>query len=204
MTREGRWRELSRHLAWAQEIDAQDIADHDWPSVRQDVLSALYADIEPLPSAGLDLDVLSRSDPQGSVTTSLAWNALGPEDFERLIYNLLSSAGGWENARWLTKTNAPDRGRDLSVERVVDDPLIGTTRQRVLVQCKHWLTKSIDVAEMANAVAATSHWEPPPIDVLIVATSGRFTIDAVAWTDAHNRDRKRPTLEIWPEVTSSR
>jgi hypothetical protein len=41
--------------------------------------------------------------------------------------------------------------------------------------------------------------EPPPVDVVIIATSGRFTADAVAWVDSHNHARERPDVEIWPE-----
>jgi hypothetical protein len=44
-----------------------------------------------------------------------------------------------------------------------------------------------------------SVWEPPPVDVLVIATSGRFTADAVRWIENHNNARKHPTVEMWPE-----
>jgi hypothetical protein len=29
-------------------------------------------------------------------------------------------------------------------------------------------------------------WEPPKVNVLVVATTGRFTTDAIAWIEKHN------------------
>lgn len=52
---------------------------------------------------------------------------------------------------------------------------------------------------MAAAVAQTDLWDAPKVDALIIATSGRFTADAVAWIDKHNADRKAPRIEAWPE-----
>src|SRR5205823_2932519 len=37
MSRTGRWQELRRHLAFGQGCDVHDIADHDWPSVLNDI-----------------------------------------------------------------------------------------------------------------------------------------------------------------------
>jgi hypothetical protein len=34
--------------------------------------------------------------------------------------------------------------------------------------------------------------------VVILATSGRFTTDAVTWVESHN-ERERLQLDIWPE-----
>lgn len=72
----------------------------------------------------------------------------------------------------------------------MNDPLTGTVRKRVIVQCKHWQKKSVGVGDLSDAVAAMALWEPPPVDVLIVATTGRFTSDAVAWIEKHNNDSK--------------
>ena len=48
-------------------------------------------------------------------------------------------------------------------------------------------------------LAAIKLWEPPPVDVLVIVTSGRFTADAVAWIEQHNNRRERPAIETWPE-----
>lgn len=110
VSRTGRWGYLARHLGFAQAGDLHDIAEHDWPSVRLDVEAALYGELEPLPVDVEDLGSLAAAEPEGSVTTALNWTALDDDRFERLVFNLLSQAPGYENARWLMKTRAPDRG----------------------------------------------------------------------------------------------
>jgi len=42
-------------------------------------------------------------------------------------------------------------------------------------------------------------WEPPPVDLVIIATSGRFSADAVKWIEDHNLARHRPRIEQWPD-----
>jgi hypothetical protein len=42
-------------------------------------------------------------------------------------------------------------------------------------------------------------WEPPRVDVLIVATTGRFSRDAVAWHERRELDRTVPRIELWPD-----
>lgn len=74
------------------------------------------------------------------------------------------------------------------------------TRQRVIIQCKHVLAKSLAPSDIANAVTAVKLCEPPPVDVLIFVTSGRFSANAVAWIEKHNPDRQRPALEPWAET----
>ncbi|BBZ53005.1 hypothetical protein MHEI_47220 [Mycobacterium heidelbergense] len=48
-------------------------------------------------------------------------------------------------------------------------------------------------------MSTLSLWEPPAIRALILATSGRFTTDAVAVAEKHNRDGKMPFIELWPD-----
>ncbi len=200
MTRTGRWRELGRHLAFAQGCDLHDIADHDWPSVLEDIQSALYDQFEPIPVQVDDLAELAATRPRGAVSTKLAWNVLDDEAFERLLFNIISDASSYENPQWLTRTHAPDRGRDLSVDRVMSDSLSGVTHQRVIIQCRHLLSKSVAPSDIGGAATAVKLWEPPPVDVLIFVTSGRFSADAVAWIEKHNYERLRPTIEPWAET----
>ncbi len=197
--RKGRWGELHRHLAWGQGVDLHDIAMHDWPSVLADINAGLYTDTEPMPVSGVDLGTLAERRLEGRVSTKLDWDAIDDEGFERLIYNLISDTPGYENPRWLTKTHAPDGGRDLSVERVYIDPLGGTKRQRVIIACKHWLSKSIGPDVVHAGLARVTLSEPPPVDILVIATSGRFTNDAVRVIDHHNNGRARPEIEPWAE-----
>ena len=124
----GDWGTLARHLRFGQGVDLHDIAEVDWPSVRSDIEAALYSELEPLPIEIDDLATLAASRPQGTVTTALNWSALDGDGFERLIFNLLTDAPGYENTRRPMGTNAPDRGRDISTERIVTDTIAGTKR----------------------------------------------------------------------------
>jgi hypothetical protein len=200
MRRTGRWNDFARHIAFAQGVDLHDIATLDWPSVSIDIQHGLFGEHEPVPVQVEDLGELAETRPSGAVTAKLAWDRLDDESFERIIFNIIGDAEGYENPLWLTHTNAPDRSRDLSVERVIADSLGGVNRQRVIVQCKHWLSRPIGPSQVADAVNLMSLWEPPPVDVLVLATSGRFSADAVSWIEKHNEARKRPSIEPWAET----
>jgi hypothetical protein len=95
------------------------------------------------------------------------------------------------------ETRAPDRGRDLGVEQVSADPLTGTRRLRVILQCKKW-RKSLSPTECHAAVAPISLWEPPKVDLLIIATTGRFSEQAVQWIEKHNHVGNDPHIVMWP------
>ncbi|GGP60474.1 restriction endonuclease [Streptomyces melanogenes] len=109
------------------------------------------------------------------MATPLAWRRLDAEGFERLLFDLLRDFPEHQNVQWLSHTRAADRGRDLSMDRVIRDSTGGTRRERVTVQAKHWRAKSVGTAAIAESVAATKLWEPPVVRTLIVATSGRFS-----------------------------
>ena len=192
----GDWGTLFRHLRFGLGVDLHDIADSDWPSVRRDIEAALYSELEPLPIAVDDLATLAASRPQGTVTAALDWSAIDGDGFERLIFNLLTDARGYENTRRHMGTNAPDRGRDISTERVVVDPIAGTRRLRIIVQCKHWQSKSVNLAEVTTIINSVSLWEPPPVDALMIATSGNFTADAVRFIERHTEERRQPVIEM--------
>jgi hypothetical protein len=137
--------------------------------------------------------------PTRPVPAPLKWENLTDEDFERLIFSLVSTSDGYENAQWLTRTKAPDRGRDLSVARVHKDTLAGTLTSRIIIQCRHWLSKSVSDADVSVLREQVKHWEPPRVDVLIVATSGRFTADAVDLIETHNQADNALRIEMWAE-----
>jgi hypothetical protein len=141
-----RWQELRRHINFAEQVDLADIVRLDWPSVRTAVQESLYGDYEPIPTTVDDLGVLARARPQGAVSTTLGWDHIDDSAFERLIYELVKEAPGHENANLLMNTNAPDRGRDVTVYRVISDPLGETLRHRLIVQCKHWRTKAVGIS----------------------------------------------------------
>lgn len=194
-----RWSDLRRHLAFGQWGDVTDIAKLDWPAVRPGILAGLYGENDPVPVDVASLDSLEVIPPHTSVPTALNFSVLSPEDFERLLFALVGGEAGYENPQWLMRTNAPDRGRDVSVERVIVDGLAGTRRERVIVQCKHWQAASVGVAEFVTLREQVHSWEPPRVSVLVIATTGRFSADAVAAIERHNVDGSLPRVEMWPD-----
>ena len=194
-----RWSDLMRHLAFGQLGDLHDIIKHDWPSIRTGLRKNLYGEKEPIPIQVQDIGELVGAKPTGPIATKLKWDMLADDEFERVIFTLISDAKGYENPEWLMHTNAPDRGRDLSVYRVIADALAGNTRHRVIIQCKNWLTKSISPTEIATLREQMKLWEPPRVDVHVIATSGRFTSDAVAMIEKHNQSDSAMKIEMWPE-----
>jgi hypothetical protein len=194
-----RWHDLRRHLHFAMVGDLGDIEEHDWPAVKEGLRKGLYGANEALPVATADLADLVAAKPTGPIITALSWENMDANAFERLIFSLVSQVAGYENPEWLMRTNAPDRGRDVSVTRVTVDPLSGTLRQRVIIQCKHWLSKSVALSDVRDAADQTDLWTDPPVQVLVIATSGRFTTDAVQWIETRNHKGTVPRIEMWAE-----
>lgn len=194
-----RWSDMMRHMHFGYVGDLHDIESLDWPQVKAGLRKGLYGANEAVPVGVEDLGSLVASRPVGPVTTALAWANLDDQSFERLIFSLISDTPGYENPEWLMQTRAPDRGRDLSATRVVQDELSGTSRSRVVIQCKHWLSRSVNLQEVAGAKDQMALWSNPRVDVLTIATSGRFTADAVAWIESHNASGASIKIEMWPE-----
>lgn len=194
-----RWGDLHRHLGFGQLCDLDDIEGMDWLEARASLSKGVYDQNEPIPVAVDDLGLLASSHPEGRVATRLNWKGLTAEDYERLIFALISAAQGYENPAWLMKTNAPDRGRDLSVSRVVNDALGGVIRSRIIIQCRNKPNDSVNVRDVAELKEQMCQWEPPRVDVLIIATTGRFSSDAVAAIEKHNNGDRGLRIEMWPE-----
>ena len=197
--RPARWGDLHRHMYFGYIGDLDDIENTDWPQVKDGLRKGLYGANEPLPVSVQDLGDLVSAKPRGAIATELAWSKLDDEEFERLIFSLISDTPGYENPEWLMQTRAPDRGRDLSVWRVIKDELAGTQRFRVVIQCKHWTSRSVAVPDAAGAKEQMVLWSDPKVDVLVIATSGRFTADAVTWIEKHNATGSSPRIEMWAE-----
>lgn len=197
--RPDRWSFLYRHMHFAMLGDFRDIQNFDWPPVKEYLQQNIYGANEPIPTQVKDISDLVSHKPTGPVSQELHWKNLTAEQFERLIFSLVNREKGYENAKWLTATNAPDRGRDLSVDRIIGDPLAGIIRQRVIIQCKHWLKKSVAVEDITTLQGQMKLWEPPRVDVHIIASSGRFTSDAVDLVEKNNQSDRALRIEIWPE-----
>jgi hypothetical protein len=143
-----RWKDLKRHLKFGEIHDLDDIVSSDWPSVRQDILRYFFRSRD---IAYLDSESISEF---RSLVTHVArrsqfsWKELSPEEFERLIFQVVSSPDiTYENAEFSMRTNAPDCGRDISVWRVYQDSFSGSIRHRVIIQCKHWPDKSLSIKD---------------------------------------------------------
>jgi hypothetical protein len=197
--RRGRWGDLHRHLHFGQGHDWHDIHEFDWPSVRADVEAATFSDTDPLPVPDIDLGQAAAGHLSGAATIALPWDRLDDDGFERLLYDLLRAFPDHQNVQWLMQTRAADRGRDLSLERVLEDSTGGVRTERVIVQAKHWLRRSVGAAEVAATLAGTKLWQPPVVRGLVIATTGRFSADAVAWAEQHNDSGVLPLIELWPE-----
>ncbi|MFJ4677126.1 restriction endonuclease [Kitasatospora sp. NPDC088783] len=197
--RHGRWGDLHRHMHFGQGHDWHDIAEFDWPSVLADVTAGLHSEADPLPVPDIDLGLAASGQLTGQASVALPWDRLDDDGFERLLYNLLRSFPDHENVQWLMQTRAADRGRDLSMDRVLRDSTGNTRNERVIVQAKHWRKRSVDPAEVAATVAKVQTWTQPLVRSLIIATSGRFTADAVSWAEQHNEKGSFPQVELWPE-----
>jgi len=194
-----RWSDLHRHMSFGMVQDLRDIIRMDWPAAKPALESSMFGPTDPIPVAVTDLAALVKAAPTGPIVTALKWAAIDAAAFERLVFNLVSQAKGYANAKWLMHTNAPDRGRDVSVDRVITDPLTGTHTSRVIVQCKHWQGKSIGVPDVITLIAQMTLWEPPKVDELIIATTGQFTADAVALIEKRYHDRLMPIVTMWPD-----
>lgn len=199
LPQKSRWSDLKRHLRFGEANDLRDIIQYDWPDVKSNLTTLTFGEDDPLPVAVSDLSDLVKAKPSGPIATQLDWNGLSAENFERLIFSIVSGESSYENPEWLMHTNAPDRGRDISVFRVFADPLVGTIRNRVIIQCKHWLTKSVALSDISSLRDQMKLWEPPRVDVHVIATSGRFTSDAVSFVEQHNQSDTGLRIEMWPE-----
>lgn len=197
--RTDRWNHLHRHMSFSQGQDWHDIAEVDWPTVKQNLMLATVDELDPVPTPPVDLGTAAAAKPSGPAATALAWEALDPEGFERLLFNLLDALPSFQNVQWLVHTNAPDRGRDISAERVVDDGAGGVRTERVIVQAKHWRSKPVNAPAVSDTLTQVELWQPPPVHNLIIATSGKFSTDGVDWYEKHNQKGTFPVIEAWPD-----
>lgn len=193
------WGTLMRHLHFGQMADLSDIHKVDWPAVKGGLRIGIYGEHDPVPVGVADLEDIVAARPQGPVTSRLNWSALTDEEFERLIFSLIGETPGYENPQWLQYTNASDRGRDLSVVRVDTDPLEGVRRHRIIIQCKHWLSRSVGPGDVSDVRSQMELWQPPRVDGLIIATTGRFTADAIALVEQHNQADRALHVSMWPD-----
>jgi hypothetical protein len=86
-----RWSDLRRHVSFAMVADLQDIEQFDWPQIKAALRKGLYGENDPLPVKVSDLSDLIATKPSGPIATKLAWSNLSDDDFERLLFALISN-----------------------------------------------------------------------------------------------------------------
>ena len=177
--RPNKWRDFLQLLYSDQKDSFDSIEKTYWQNIKKSLMKNVYDKNDPIQIDVKDLNEIINLKPSGPIVTKLKWEVLDDDTFERLIFTIISGTNGYENPEWLMKTNATDRGRDLSVIHVVNDPLLGIVRKKMIIQCKHWQRKSISIDEISKLKEQMRLWEPPKVDTLVIATSGRFTVDAV-------------------------
>lgn len=189
--------DLHRHLHFAEPHDLRDIAIFDWPAFRPHVELAIYGDEAPVP---VDVDDLASlaSTIASPVPSQVHWDRIDADGFEKLLVRVLEQSGSYIRITRLMNVNAADAGRDIEAYQVVRDGLLSEAHLRVIVQAKHWPARGISPSEIAELVnAKLPLWEGEPVRVLIVATTGSFSQDAVRWMDNHNRAANRPSIVPW-------
>lgn len=190
-----RWSDLERHLGFGQVQDLNDIILLDWPAIKPAIESS-FRDNDPFEITAEDLgDIVDAADESGEIGTSLNWEAINPEQFERLCADLLESSSGWENVEWLTSTNAPDRGRDIGVDWVTNDETRGTIREKCVIQCKHRIGNNISASEIENLQNITITYGN--VDLYLIVTCGKFTDQAIQVVQEWNKRNTKPKVEMW-------
>lgn len=199
VARPSRWHDLKRHLHFGMVVDLYDIVRFDWPDVSKGLNKSMYGENDPIPVDTKDLNDVVSERPSGHVSTKLNWSVLNDESFERLLYLIVSDTPFYENAKWLMKTNAPDHGRDISVDRVEHSSLSGVHRYRTIIQCKCWHTKSVGDTDIDEAITRIGFWDQSKVNELVIATTGTFTENAVLYVDKHNLSDKALRIDLWSE-----
>lgn len=193
--RPSRWSDIERHLSWGQIQDLNDILLLDWPSIKPELQSS-FQDCDPFHIDTKDIgDLVDKSHKVGKIGTSLNWASISYEDFERLCADLLESSPNWENVEWLTRTNASDRGRDITAFWVSQDSTRGTIRERTLIQCKHRPNKSVspkDIETFQNLSLIHGN-----VDLYLIITSGKFSDQATQIAEKQNEGNSKPKVELW-------
>ncbi|MEZ4619256.1 MAG: restriction endonuclease [Caldilineaceae bacterium] len=115
-------------------------------------------------------------------------NDLSPVDFERFIAQLYRNMGYQAK---VTKQSR-DHGIDVYAKRLTH---LGT--EIVIIQCKHYPTRTVGEAEVRNLLGAWQEFREAQYAVLV--TSGTFSNDAIAFAQKHQiKLIDRPELlQLW-------
>lgn len=134
------------------------------------------------------------------IPASVPWSELTGEALEELVYWLLDSMGA-RDLEWRAGgrgTTAADGGRDLRATFYVPLPDGEIDSQVWWVQAKGTSTtvSKADVIEFLNLGKAS-----PGVDVLVMASNGRFTNPTRDIVREHNAAASPPRLNLWDRDT---
>lgn len=130
-----------------------------------------------------------------ALPSDIPWSTLKDEELEELVYWLLDSMGA-KDLSWRVggrTANAPDGGRDIEATMYSPDATGVPAPAQWWVEAKG---RSSTVEKAAVTHAATNALGHT-VDVLTVATNGRFTNPTRDWVEAFNRTHPRPHVQLW-------
>lgn len=193
-----RWNDFERHYSFSEGHDWHDIKEYDWPSILQALDQIAYSEFDPIEVTAGELNDYADLTFSGNVVTSINLDSLTAEDFESLMFDVLSSIPNYVNVSIPLKTNAPDQGKDITFSLRVQTGFGGELLEPGVLQAKHWKATSVSVNDIADTLNHVPLWGPPHIRQLIFATSGKFTSDAVQLVQKHNNQGTHGVhIEIW-------
>lgn len=104
------------------------------------------------------------------ISTSFDWSLLSPDQFEELCYDVLKKdkSLGFSTVEWFKGTTG-QRGRDIEAKKIISTISGKSREERWIIQCKHYLSRSIGVRDFMDTIAwADSH---NPEAILMIASS---------------------------------
>lgn len=117
--------------------------------------------------------------------------ALTPEQFEGLIFDLVS-AKGLVNVRW--RTPGADGGRDIQADELDNDFSGEAVKKSWFVECKRY-KNSVDWPTVYGKLAyADSHHA----DYLLMCTPSKFSPNAISHAEEWNKRRGDLKIRLWP------
>jgi hypothetical protein len=124
------------------------------------------------------------------------WTKLTEAAFEELVFALISSDPAFGDTEWVYPYANTIR-RDISTVRAATNSEGRCACLRTLVQCRHPVSGQISFEELMLVKEQVALWNDPPFDVIVLATSGRFTDEAQRWAVVHNAASRKPRFELF-------
>lgn len=131
-----------------------------------------------------------------STVTKVLWNEVSDSQLEEVLYSLLEAMGA-NRLVWRSGTNsginAADGGRDLEATFNQPTPDGELEQQKWWIECKR-RSSTLEKSAVQNAVNDALASD---IDVLVIATSSRFSNPTRDWVDSRVRDRQGFKVRLW-------